>query len=261
MEPLSNLDIVILIGFAISMLVAFIRGFVTEVLSILGLATFVILVVYLSPMLLPLLNKYIASKIMAQIVVFLFIMAVFYTIWIICTDKLVTKIRKSTLSFMDRLFGLIFGLLRALIILGFCFLIIKIVLPEETKNGMLKDSKFFVVAQTSSDFIEKFLPDKFIEETVSSLKESVAEKNKVEKKSEEKSKNKEKTTNEDEKLKNLPSKIEQEQMNKMFEQLIKPELKSDKKGTNKNNKNNEAKGYNNKETQNLDRLIDITTKN
>ena len=51
MEPLNNIDVIILIGVALSMLVAFIRGFVKEVLSILGLALFVVLTVYLSPLL------------------------------------------------------------------------------------------------------------------------------------------------------------------------------------------------------------------
>lgn len=139
MEPLNNIDVIILIGVALSMLVAFIRGFVKEVLSILGLALFVVLTVYLSPLLTPWMNKFIASKLMAQFVVFLLIMAVFYAIWIIGTDKLIAKIRTSTLSFMDRLFGLVFGFLRAILILGFCFLIVKIVLPEELKDGSLKN--------------------------------------------------------------------------------------------------------------------------
>jgi len=259
MEPLSNVDVVILIGFALSMLVAFIRGFVKEVLSILGLTLFVILVVYLSPLMLPWMNKYIASHIMAQIVNFLVIMAVFYAIWIISTDRLIARIRKSTLSFMDRLFGLIFGLVRALLILGFCFLIIKIVLPEDLKKGTLKDSKFFTVAQTSSDMIEKLLPEKFIKDTVKSFEDM----NKVEKKENSKEETKDnkvtKDNNEEKKQQTLPSKIDQEQMNKMFEQLIKPEIKSDKKEPEKKD-NSESKGYDNKDTKTLDRLIDITTK-
>ena len=96
MEPLNNIDVIILIGVALSMLVAFIRGFVKEVLSILGLALFVVLTVYLSPLLTPWMNQFIASKLMAQFVVFLLIMAVFYAIWIIGTDKLIAKIRTST---------------------------------------------------------------------------------------------------------------------------------------------------------------------
>lgn len=254
MEPLNNIDIVILIGFAISMLVAFIRGFVKEVLSILGLALFVVLVVYLSPLMLPWFGKYISSQILAQIVVFLVIMAVFYAIWIISTDKLIARIRTSTLSFMDRLFGLIFGMFRALLILGFCFLIIKIVLPEELKKGIIKDSKFFIVAQTTSDMIEKMLPDKFIEDTVKSFEDM----NKVEKKKESEKETKDKEAKPEE-TKGLPTTVDQEQMNKMFEQLIKPEVKSDKNTA--TDKNTESKGYDNKETKNLDRLIDITAKN
>ncbi|MBR2273762.1 MAG: CvpA family protein [Alphaproteobacteria bacterium] len=259
MEPLNNADIVILIGFAISMFVAFIRGFVTEVLSILGLTLFVILVIYVSPLILPWMSKYIASKIMAQIVIFLLIMAVFYALWIICSDKLVTKIRKSTLSFMDRLFGLIFGLLRALIILGFCFLIIKIILPEELKKGVLKESKFFNIAQATSNTIEKMLPDKFIEESIKSFEGM----NKVEKKKEEKADDKkDKPIEAEDKNQPLPSNLDQEQMNKMFEQLIKPEVKSDKK-TSKNaekSSKNETIGYDNKDIHNLDRLVDVTSK-
>lgn len=68
MEPLNNIDVIILIGVALSMLVAFIRGFVKEVLSILGLALFVVLTVYLSPLLTPWMNQFIASKLMAQLI-------------------------------------------------------------------------------------------------------------------------------------------------------------------------------------------------
>jgi len=257
MEPLNNVDIVILIGFAISMLIAFVRGFVTEVLSILGLIIFSLLVVYLSPALTPVLSKYIASALFAQIVSFLIIMAVFYTVWIICSDKLVSKIRTSTLSFMDRLFGLIFGFLRMLIILGFCFLIIKGVLPEELEKGVIKESKFFVLAKTSSDMIEKMLPENFVEDTVKSFEELNKVESKEEKK-EEKNKPEEKT--EKKSSEKMPTNLDQEQMNKMFEQLVKPEIKKEEKSSN-NDKSVEKKGYDSKETKNLDRLIDITTKN
>lgn len=260
MEPLSNLDIVILICFAISMLIAFIRGFVTEVLSIIGLILFTILVVYLSPLMQPFFEKYVASKILAQVVIFLVIMAVFYALWIISTDKLVAKIRKSTLSFMDRLFGLIFGLVRALILLGCCFLIIKIVLPEELKKDTLKKSKFYIVAQTCSEVIEKFLPEKFIQDTMKSIEDI----NKVDKEKENDKNPDTKTSPQKiEEIKNLPTTVDQEQMNKIFEQLIKPEIKTDKKEKSSSKKDNkkEKAGYDSTEIKNLDNLIDKAAKN
>ena len=253
MEPLGNIDIVILIGFAISMFIAFLRGFVTEVLSIIGLILFVVLVVYLSPIMQPLFEQYIASKIMAQIVIFLVLMALFYAVWIIGTDKLVNRIRKSTLSFMDRLFGLIFGLFRALIVLGCCFLIIKIILPEELKKDTLKKSKFYVIAQTCSDTLESLLPENFIEDAMKSIEDM----NKVEKETKEESTDKKTEEN----LKNLPTPVDQEQMNKIFEQLIKPEIKTDKKPEDKKEVKNDKAGYDSSETNNLDKLVDKATKN
>lgn len=255
MEPLNNIDVVILIGIALSMLVAFIRGFVKEVLSILGLVLFIVISTYLCPVILPWMNQYIESKTLSYVVIVLLIMAVFYATWIISTDRLIAKIRTSTLSFMDRLFGLIFGFLRAVLILGFCFLVVKIILPEELKDGSLKESKYFMMAEGCSDIIEKMLPQDFIQNTV----KSVEDMNKAEKKPEKKDK---KAVKPDEKTPNnvLPSELDQKQMNEMFEKLVNPEVKSEKKPTTKNSgKPQETKGYNNKETNSLDRLIDLTS--
>ena len=250
MEPLNNIDVIILICVGISMFVAFIRGFVKEMLSICGLGLFIFLTVFLTPKLMPFISEFIASKFLAQFVIFLVIMAVFYAIWIISTDKLITKIRKSTLSFMDRLFGLIFGFIRAILILGFCFLLVKTTLPEELedKDSSLKKSKYFMMSEICSDFIEKILPKDFIKESF----KSVEELNKAEKKDKEKE-----DTQSIEKNTILPSKSDQEQMDKMFEMLVKPQIKK----SSSDEKKEESKGYDNSETNSLDRLIDVTAEN
>lgn len=259
MEQLNNIDVVILIGFALSMLVAFIRGFVKEILSILGLALFVIITIYLAPIMEPWMSKYIANSLMAKFVVFLIILAVFYAIWIISTDKLIAKIRTSTLSFMDRLFGLLFGFLRAVLILGFCFLLVKIALPEELKSGSLKESKYFMMAEGCSDLIEKLLPEDFIKNTMKSFEDlNKAEKKPQKDKEKQKEDNAKKNEDSQAKESGLPSQLDQKQMDKMFELLVKPEVKGSKKNPTKETK--ESKGYDNKDVNSLNRLIDITTK-
>lgn len=257
MEQLNNIDVIILIGFAISMLVAFIRGFVKEVLSILGLVLFIITSIYMIPLMEPLMNKYIANAMMAKFVVFLIILAVFYAFWIIGTDKLIVKIRTSTLSFMDRLFGLLFGFLRAVLILGFCFLVVKIILPEELKNGSLKEAKYFMMAEGCSNLIEKLLPEDFVKDTM----KSVEDLNKAEKKPQKEEKETPKKEPLKEKEAGLLSDLDQKQMDKMFELLVKPEVKSNTKvSPSHTKKSEEKKGYDNKDTNSLNRLIDITTK-
>lgn len=257
MEPLNNVDVVILIGIALSMLVAFIRGFVKEVLSILGLILFVALSAYLSPILLPWMNQYIESKTLSYVVIVLLIMAFFYAVWIISTDKLIAKIRTSTLSFMDRLFGLLFGFLRAILILGFCFLVVKITLPEELKDGPLKESRYFIMAKSCSDLIEKMLPEEFIKNTVKSVEDlNKAEKKKDTAKDKKENKSDKKAAETD---RGLPSELDQKQMNDMFEKLVNPDVKTDKKPQKKTEKKSkESKGYDKKETNSLDRLIDLT---
>lgn len=240
MEQLNNLDAVILIGFLISMLVAFIRGFVKEVLSVLGLILFIVLTIKISPAFSEFVNKYVESEILSQTIVFIVIMAVFYSIWIISTDKLIARIRTSTLSFMDRLFGLVFGFLRAVLILSFCFLIVKIVLPEELKEGDLKNSKYFMMAEGCSNLIEKLLPEDILKKTVKSVENKVEDINKVKKKPEDKK-------NE------TPSNLDQEQMDKMFELLVKPELKKKHKKD-----DTQQEGYNNDDIAGLNELINET---
>ena len=78
--------------------------------------------------------------------------------------------------------------------------------------------------------------------------------NKVEKP--QKKENKKEAPKEDkkvnEKIKDLPSKNEQEQMNKMFELLVKPEIK---KKAQSNIDNTETKGYEKSDIDDLNELI------
>lgn len=253
MEQLSNLDVVILICFAISLFVGFIQGFTKELLSTIGLALFFVVNIYFLPLMRPWMGKYIANKYLADVVIFLIITAVFYTLWILSTDRFITKVRASSLSFTDRIFGVGFGLLRALLILGFCFLIVKVVLPEEIEKGAIKESKFFVMAKTSSDFIEEVLPEKMLKDKLNELT-----KEKESQKKDEKAKESE-TTDKKEIKDTLPNKLDQEQMDKVFEMLVKPDVKKQPQEAPTDKK--ESKSYDSKEINSLNRLIDVTVKN
>ena len=248
MGQLSNMDVIISLMFVVSMVVAFIRGFVKEVLSIIGLALFVILTITLSPYLTDWLKQFVKSEMMAKFVGFLLITGVFYAFWIIGTDKLISRIRTSTLSVMDRMFGIVFGFLRAVIVLGFLFLLTKIMLPEVLKEKDFKESKYFVIANTCSQFIEGILPEESIKKTLKSVEDMNKVNNKKEEKTEKKSDIKVKEV-----IKELPNKSDQEKMDKMFELLVKPELK---KKANPKKENNIKQGYNKSDTSSLDKLID-----
>ena len=112
------------------------------------------------------------------------------------------------------------------------------------------------MSKTSSEIIEAFIPEKVIKDAF----KSVEDLNKVkDKKDDDKKESDKKEETKEEKtenvIKELPSKSDQEQMNKMFDLLVKPEIKKISKG---NKTNEDKKGYDKKETSDLDKLIDET---
>ena len=121
-------------------------------------------------------------------------------------------------------------------------------LPEVLKEKDFKESKYFVIANTCSQFIEGILPEESIKKTLKSVEDMNKVNNKKEEKTEKKSDIKVKEV-----IKELPNKSDQEKMDKMFELLVKPELK---KKANPKKENNIKQGYNKSDTSSLDKLID-----
>ena len=159
MQSLNNLDVVILVITAISALIALYRGLVKEVLSIIGWILASILIFYLLPILTPVAKNYIENTIMASIVTTLVILIVFYIIWLFSTDALIGKVRSSKLSKLDRMLGLLFGVIRACLIVILFNILISWVLPEEVDDGIFKESKYFTLAGEFAKPIELLIPD------------------------------------------------------------------------------------------------------
>lgn len=238
MQPLNNLDVVILIITGISALIALCRGLLKEVLSIVGWVLSAVVIFYLLPILTPFAQVYIASSIMASIVTALGILIVFYIVWILTTDKMIGKVRSSKLSALDRILGLLFGVVRACLIVILFNILITWVLPEESKEGMFKESRYFTLAGEFAKPVEGLIP----EETKDLIKE-----NSLQKAPEE---NKEKAEEED-KTK------DQKEIDELFEKLAQPQIE---KIVNEavEKAEEDFEGYKENQTDNLDRLIEAT---
>ncbi len=235
MQPLNNLDVVILVVTAISALIALCRGLVKEVLSIVGWILASVTIFYMMPILTPVAKNYIASSLMASIVTALVVLIVFYIMWILCTDKLIGKVRSSKLSALDRMLGLLFGVVRACLIVILFNILLSWILPEESKEGMFKDSRYFTLAGEFAKPIEGLIPD----ETKSLIKDKNLEKDKEDKKDNKESK--EKTP-------------EQKEIDDLFEKLAQPLI--EKATDNLKDEEKDFNGYKENQTDNLDKLID-----
>lgn len=243
MQPLNNLDVVLLIITAISALIALYRGLVKEVLSIIGWILAAIIVFYSLPVLLPFAKQYIASSTMAGFVIALIILIVFYIIWLLSTDRLIGKVRTSKLNKLDRVLGLLFGVLRAFLLVVLFNILINWTLPNEAKSSIFKDSRYFMLAGDFAEPFEKLIPQSTVDMIKSqSTKIGFGEEKK-------------KDADEEEKVKE--EKEQQEQIDELFEKLAQPQIEKISEEKLKE-KAQQFDGYKNNETENLDRLIENT---
>lgn len=246
MTGLNNLDVVILIVLAISAIIALSRGFVKEVLSIVGWILSGFAVIWLLPVFTPLTKQYIDSGLVAGIVSALFILILFMVIWILLTDNLIGKIRSSKLNGLDRFLGLFFGIMRAFLLIILINILINWVMPHDKQPEVLQKSKYFNIAGDFAKPIENLIPQETLDIIKKKTTEMTQDKNKDDKKAEEK-------------------KAKEMEADALFERLAQPKVenKSTQKASSasktktKTGIKEEFSGYNQNERENLERLINM----
>ncbi len=228
MEQLSNLDVIILIIVALSALLAFYRGLIKEVLSIIGWVIMTALMIYVLPLLVPIFAKYIESGMMAGIATAVTIFVVFFIIWFIFTAYISGKIRSlKKLNFIDRTLGLFFGIIRAGLFVVLTYIAIGWIVPFKEQPEFLTKSKYYVLAGSFAKPIEDLIP----QDTLNLIK-----------------------SKDDAKSKETEEKVQKE-IDDLFKKLAQPTVKSEK-DTDKKDKDANDTGYSKKERDNLDRLIE-----
>ena len=234
MQQLSNLDVIILIIVALSALLAFYRGLVKEVLSIVGWVLMTVLMIYILPLVTPLFKQYIESGVMAGVAASVTIFVVFFIVWFIFTASVTGKVRSlKKLNLLDRMLGLFFGVVRAALLVVLCYIAIGWVVPLKEQPEFLTKSRYYTLAGTFAKPIEDMIP----KETLDMIK------------------SKEKK---DEKDKENESKIEKE-FGELFEKLAQPKVRQaedskKQKAEDADVKNTE--GYEKSERKDMDKLME-----
>jgi len=163
MEQLNNLDVIFLIIIGISALVGIARGMTKEILSITGWILAAATVFYIVPLLNPVMEQHIASKILASVVSGMIVLIVFSLIWVLTVDKIASVIRLSKLSYLDRLLGFVFGAARGIIIVILIALMVNTLIPEEAKKGVFAESQYFEIASQNAEPLKELIPDSWVE--------------------------------------------------------------------------------------------------
>jgi membrane protein required for colicin V production len=157
--PITLLDVILLVVMLISALLAMVRGFMREVLSIASWGAAALLTLYAYPKLKPVVLQYFSNDIVASAVTVGSVFLGTLLVVSIITIKISDMILDSRVGALDRTLGFLFGLARGLVIVVVAFLFFNWLVPDRSQPEWVKNAKSLVVLKRTGDTLMSMLPE------------------------------------------------------------------------------------------------------
>jgi membrane protein required for colicin V production len=157
--PITYLDMILIGVMLISALLAMIRGFMREVLSIAAWGIAAIVTLYSFSKLLPFAKSYFNNDFVAIGVVIGGTFLGTLLIVSVLTVRFSDMVLDSRIGALDRTLGFLFGLGRGLIIVVVAFLFFAWLVPERSQPEWVRGAKSRVVLQGTGDWLISLLPE------------------------------------------------------------------------------------------------------
>lgn len=162
--PVNGLDLAVGIVLLVSALLAFVRGFVHEVLSVAAWVGALVAAIYGLPYAAPYAHKIIhlgwAADAAASALIFLVVLFVLS----LGTHAVARAIQKTALNNADRTLGFVFGLVRAVVILG-VGLIISDWLTDHDRPDWMRNAKTLPLIEAAAEEMKSLVPPSFMAPT------------------------------------------------------------------------------------------------
>jgi membrane protein required for colicin V production len=157
--PITLLDIIVLAVMLLSGLLAMIRGFMREILSIAAWGAAALTTLYAFSKLLPIAKTYFNNDTVATIAVVAGVFVGTLIVVSIVTVRISDMILDSRIGALDRTLGFLFGLARGLLIIVVAFQFFIWLVPEKQQPDWVSSAKSRVVLQGTGDWLKALLPD------------------------------------------------------------------------------------------------------
>jgi membrane protein required for colicin V production len=157
--PITILDLVLLGVMLVSGLLAMVRGFMREILSIAAWGAAALVTLYSFSKLLPTAKTYFTNDTIAAAVVVAGTFIGTLIIVSVITVRISDMILDSRIGALDRTLGFLFGLGRGLLIVVVAFLFFTWLVPEKQRPDWVTSAKSRTVLQGTGDWLMSLLPD------------------------------------------------------------------------------------------------------
>jgi membrane protein required for colicin V production len=157
--PITLLDIVLIVVMLISGLLAMVRGFMREILSIIAWVLAAGATLYSYAKLLPLAKQYFNSDVVATVAVVGGVFLLTLLVVSVLTVRLSDMVLDSRVGALDRTLGFLFGLARGLVIVVVAFIFFTWLVPDRSQPDWVKNAKSKIVLSNAGDWLKQQLPE------------------------------------------------------------------------------------------------------
>ena len=157
--PITLLDIVLILVMLVSGLLAMVRGFMREVLSITAWILAAVATLYSYGKLLPFAKQYFNSDIVAAVAVVGSVFLLTLLVVSVFTIRVSDMVLDSRVGALDRTLGFLFGLGRGLVIVVVAFQFFSWLVPDRSQPEWVKSAKSRVVLAGTGQWLMSMLPE------------------------------------------------------------------------------------------------------
>lgn len=164
--PMNPVDLAVVIVVVLAALLAFTRGFVAEVVSILTWIGSAAVAAYALPYALPIAQVYVKHDMLAYGAALAAVFVVSLVILSIAGNQLSQLVQRSRLSAVDRSLGFAFGLLKGGVIVSVAYLFFAWLVPPAEHPVWLKEARTLPLLQSGAGTIIDFVPENLRKEAI-----------------------------------------------------------------------------------------------
>lgn len=166
---INIIDLAIIAFLGISILIGVLRGATREVLGIAGWVGALAIVFYGLPLFRPFGQQYIHNPMIADLVTAGVLFIISLVVFIIISRTISTRVKSSLLGGLDRSLGLVFGLLRGILLLCIVYLGMGFFYPPGQMPEAVKDARFTPWFSQGAEELKRFIPKDYLPHKDSSL--------------------------------------------------------------------------------------------
>jgi membrane protein required for colicin V production len=155
---MNLLDIIVVAVILLSGLFAFARGFVKEALSVAAWIGAGFAALYGLPYATPLAERFLPKGAVAEAAAALVVFLVALIILSLLTSAIASRVKDSSLSAIDRTLGLVFGLVRGLVLVCLVYVALSWALPAKQQPTWIAEARTLPLLATGAERLRALVP-------------------------------------------------------------------------------------------------------